>query len=70
MSIEKIDSLLTESGSLPSLCEVVRRKVQIHRSNAPRAASPRTEDASSWPKSQGAFYVCELGVPSGEGIAP
>jgi hypothetical protein len=28
------------------------------------------KDVSSWPKGQGAFYPCELGVPSGEGIAP
>jgi len=62
--------LLTGTGSLPNFCKVVRKKVQLHRSNASRVASPRTQDALSWLKSQGAFYVCELGVPSGEGIRP
>jgi hypothetical protein len=70
LSIANIDSLLTESGSSPSLCEVVRRKVQLHRTNASRAASPRIQDALSWLRSQGAFYASELGVPSGEGINP
>jgi hypothetical protein len=28
------------------------------------------KDALSWPVSQGTFYACELGAPSGEGIAP
>jgi len=65
-----VDLVLTESGPLPNLCEVVRRKVQLHRSNASRVTSPRTQDALSWLKSQGAFYVCELGVPGGEGITP
>jgi hypothetical protein len=52
------------------LCEAVRRKVQLHRPNASRDTSPRTQDALSWLKSQGTFYACELGVPSGEGITP
>jgi len=53
---------LTDLPSLPNFCDVVRRNVELYRTNARRAAS-RTEQG---------FSPClpEPRVLDGEGIAP